>query len=49
MDSSSSKASGAGGSPRSILIAAAWRASTWTMPPAAARTSFDSIIGAAPL
>src|SRR6185503_18916567 len=44
-----SKPLSVGGCPFSRRIAAAWRASTWTMLPAAASTSVDSIMGAAPL
>ena len=44
-----SNAFGAGCLLRTRRIIAAWRASTWTMPPAAASTSTEEIIGAAPL
>ena len=44
-----SNASGAGDCPLSRRIAAAWRASTCTIDPAAARMSFEAIAGAAPL
>ena len=44
-----SNAAGAGGLLRTRRIIAAWRASIWTIPPAAPSTSPDEIIGAAPL
>jgi len=49
MSSALSKPPSLIGSVLSRRIAAAWRASTWTMLPAAASTSLDSIAGAAPL
>ena|SRR5215204_1680652 len=49
LDSVSSNASGAGASLASSRMAAAWRASTCTIDPAAASTSLDLIDGAAPL